>query len=105
MRNLLIVFGFALLTHSLFGQAGIEFQFALVTDTHIGSSTSADDLRRTVADINASDSLAFTIFSGDITEFGSDAEFHLAKQILDSLTKPWYIVPGNHDTKWSESGG
>ncbi len=105
MRNLLIIFGLALLTNSLCGQTRTEFQFALVTDTHIGSSTSAEDLRRTVADINASDSLAFAIFSGDITEFGSDAELHLAKQILDSLTKPWYIVPGNHDTKWSESGG
>lgn len=105
MRNLLIILGFVILSNSLYGQTRKEFQFALVTDTHIGNATSAEDLRRTVADINASDSLAFAIFSGDITEFGSDAELHLAKQILDSLTKPWYIVPGNHDTKWSESGG
>ena len=89
MRNLLIIFGLALLTNSLHGQTTTDFQFALVTDTHIGNATSAEDLRRTVADINASDSLAFAIFSGDITEFGSDAEFQLAKQILDSLTKPW----------------
>jgi len=105
MKNLLIIFGVALLSNSLCGQTLAEFQFALVTDTHIGNATSAEDLRRTVADINASDSLAFAIFSGDITEFGSDAELMLARQILDSLNKPWYIVPGNHDTKWSESGG
>ena len=61
--------------------------------------------RRTVDDINANDSLAFVIISGDVTEFGSDKELLLAKKILDGLNKPWYIVPGNHDTKWSESGG
>jgi len=78
--------------------------FALVTDTHLGSTGADSDLRQTVNDINAIDSLAFVIISGDVTEFGSDRELLLAKEILDSLNKPWYIIPGNHDTKWSESG-
>ncbi len=81
-----------------------SFSFALVTDTHIGSAGADDDLRLTVEDINTSDTLAFVIISGDVTEFGSDGELMLAKEILDSLRKPWYIIPGNHDTKWSESG-
>jgi len=80
------------------------FCFALVTDTHIGGATAEEDLRRSVRDINGNDSLAFVIVSGDVTEFGSDSELLLAKAILDSLNKPWYIIPGNHDTKWSESG-
>lgn len=102
---MLIVFELTLLSVSLCGQTSADFKFALVTDTHIGSETSAWDLRRTVNDINADSSLSFVILSGDITEFGSDSEFLLARQILDSLNKPWYIIPGNHDTKWSESGG
>lgn len=81
------------------------WQFALVSDTHIGNETAAADLRNTIQDINENDSISFVIISGDITEFGSDIELMLAKQILDSLRKPWHIVPGNHDTKWSESGG
>jgi len=81
------------------------FQFAHVTDTHIGGATGAEDLRRTVADINANPNLDFVILSGDVTEFGSDEELRLAKQILDSLRIPWYVIPGNHDTNWSESGG
>ncbi len=85
------------------GQSG-SFSFALVTDTHIGGATAEEDLRRTVRDINGIDSLAFVIVSGDVTEFGSDSELLLAKAILDSLERPWYIIPGNHDTKWSESG-
>ena len=80
------------------GQEG-RFSFALVTDTHIGGDGADDDLRRTVTDINAVDSIAFVIVSGDVTEFGSNAELRLAKKILDGLRKPWYIIPGNHDTK------
>lgn len=81
------------------------FKFAHVTDTHIGGETAAEDLRRTVLDINLNPEIKFVLITGDITEFGSDEELLLAKQILDSLTLPWYIVPGNHDANWSESGG
>jgi outer membrane protein assembly factor BamB/predicted MPP superfamily phosphohydrolase len=85
-----------------YGQAQLEFVH--LSDTHVGSSTGADDLRRTVQDINQDSSIQFVIISGDITEFGADKEIQLAKQILDSLTKPWHIIPGNHDGNWSESG-
>lgn len=80
------------------------FSFAQITDLHVGGATGAEDLRRTVKDINQIDSISFVVATGDITEFGSDSELLLAKQILDSLQKPWYIVPGNHDNNWSESG-
>lgn len=82
------------------------WKFAHVSDTHvnIGNQTSVEDLRRTVRDINANPELQFVIISGDITEFGADVEEKLAKTILDSLNKPWYIIPGNHDANWSESG-
>lgn len=81
-----------------------SFSFVQITDLHVGGSTGAEDLRRTVKELNNNDSIAFVIASGDITEFGSDGEIKLAKQILDSLNKPWYIIPGNHDSNWSESG-
>lgn len=92
---------FIFLVTSLYGQ---DFKFAQVSDTHVGGSTGADDLRKTVLDLNQQKDIDFVIFSGDITEFGSDEELLLAKQILDSLTLPWYIIPGNHDSNWSESG-
>ncbi|WP_246269641.1 PQQ-binding-like beta-propeller repeat protein [Chitinophaga oryzae] len=76
-----------------------------MTDIHVGSDHAAEDVQRSVADINQDPSIAFVIISGDITEFGADEELQLAKRLLDSLNKPWYIIPGNHDTKWSESGG
>jgi len=53
----LFIFTFLNICATSFSQ-GTNFQFALVTDTHIGSSTSASDLRLTVKDINENDSLA-----------------------------------------------
>jgi outer membrane protein assembly factor BamB/predicted phosphodiesterase len=80
------------------------FRFALVTDTHVGTETGQEDLERTIADINQQPQIDFVIFSGDVTEFGSDDELRLSKSIITRLNKPWHIIPGNHDTKWSESG-
>ncbi len=99
MKRLSLIF--LLLPFTLFGQS---FKFAQVTDTHVGGSTGAEDLRRTVKDLNNSQDIDFVILSGDVTEFGSDEELALAKQILDSLKLPLYILPGNHDSNWSESG-
>jgi outer membrane protein assembly factor BamB/predicted MPP superfamily phosphohydrolase len=83
------------------------FRFAFISDTHIGSPNGGaeEDLRRTVRDINAMNGLAFVVLTGDITELGTNEELKLAKKILDSLDIPYYIMPGNHDTGWSESGG
>ncbi|HMT66000.1 MAG TPA: metallophosphoesterase, partial [Bacteroidales bacterium] len=105
MNKFAYLFSLCLFLSTLFlsGQAG-SFSFALITDTHIGSGSADEDLRRTVEDINDIDSVVFVIVAGDVTEFGSDAELLLAKKILDRLEKPWYIIPGSHDTKWSESG-
>jgi outer membrane protein assembly factor BamB/predicted phosphodiesterase len=84
-----------------------SFRFAFISDTHIGSpnGSAEEDLRRTVRDINEMDDIAFVVLTGDITELGTNGELALAKRILDSLDLPYYIIPGNHDTGWSESGG
>lgn len=83
------------------------FRFAFISDTHIGSQSGGaeEDLRRTVADINNLEGVAFVVLTGDITELGTNKELELAKKLLDSLNIKYYIIPGNHDTGWSESGG
>jgi outer membrane protein assembly factor BamB/predicted MPP superfamily phosphohydrolase len=83
------------------------FRFAFISDTHIGSpnGSAEEDLMRTVRDINSMKDVDFVVITGDITELGTNPELKLAKKILDSLRIPWYIIPGNHDTGWSESGG
>jgi outer membrane protein assembly factor BamB/predicted phosphodiesterase len=97
-----------LLLGSIIGYAQIKsFRFIHISDTHIGSPNGAaeEDLRRTVRDINQLNDIAFVIITGDITELGTDAQLAVAKRILDSLHVKYYIIPGNHDTGWSESGG
>ena len=80
-------------------------KFAWLSDTHVGSDRGADDLRASVADINSLAGLAFVLVTGDITEMGTYGNLGLAKEILDGLAVPYHIIPGNHDTKWSGSGG
>lgn len=87
------------------GAARPALRFAWLSDTHVGSDRGADDLRISVGDINTLPGLSFVLVSGDIAEMGSLANLRLAKGILDGLRVPYYIIPGNHDTKWSESGG
>lgn len=101
MKNLILLFSFLFSGH-LVAQ---EFKFAFVTDVHIGSSTSEEDLRRTVADINQFSNLDFVLFTGDITSMGTKEELDRAKEIIEDLKIPYHILPGNHDTGWSESGG
>lgn len=82
-----------------------HFKFAYLSDTHIANDAqSVYDLEACIADINDNKEIKFVIFAGDITEFGSDKEILLAKSLIDKLNKPYYIVAGNHDAKWSESG-
>jgi outer membrane protein assembly factor BamB/predicted phosphodiesterase len=81
------------------------FRFAWLTDVHIvRGSESIEDLKKSVRDINAMNDIKFIIFTGDISDFGYKEDMLIAKKILDSLKKPYYIVPGNHDTKWTGSG-
>lgn len=82
-----------------------KFTFAYLSDVHIAlGAQSVEDARACIDDINNNPDIEFSIFAGDITEFGTDEEIALAKSIFDKLDNPYYIVAGNHDAKWSESG-
>lgn len=102
MKKIIITVVCLFFSIAIFAQ---NFKYAFVSDTHIGSANADEDLRRTVDDINSQPDLEFIIITGDITEMGTNEELKLAKEILSKLKKPYYIIPGNHDTGWSESGG
>ncbi|PIP76426.1 MAG: hypothetical protein COW85_14330 [Ignavibacteria bacterium CG22_combo_CG10-13_8_21_14_all_37_15] len=80
------------------------FKFGWITDLHIGSKNADADLLAVVNDINLKKEVSFVVATGDISESGKAEGLKNAKQILDKLNVPYYIIPGNHDTKWSESG-
>ncbi|MCX8056060.1 MAG: metallophosphoesterase [Ignavibacteria bacterium] len=80
-----------------------QIKFAWITDTHIGSPNAEKDLTYVIQDINQRN-INFTIITGDVTEKGLNSELMKAKEIFNQLNQPYFIIPGNHDTKWSESG-
>ena len=81
-----------------------EYKFAWISDIHTGYPTAETDLDSVVGLINSFDDLKFLIASGDIAEKGKVSELEKAKSIFDKLKIPYHIIPGNHDTKWSETG-
>lgn len=95
---------------ALVSAAGVAAQentvrFAFFSDTHYSEGSGAvRDLSRCVKDVNTLDNLDFVLVGGDLTDFGTDEEIAAVKQILDSLRYKYYVVAGNHDAKWSESG-
>ena len=101
--SLIWIYSFTAHSHSEEGQRKIVF--ALLSDLHITKVSNADeDLQRAVDQINASSDVEFVLVTGDITEEGDRESLQKAKDILDQLNMKLYIVPGNHETKWSESG-
>lgn len=90
----------------VFGQATGTFRFAQLTDLHLTPNNPAatEDLRRSVEQINATDNIDFVLITGDLTEEGDRTTMLKLKSILDLLKVKYYIVLGNHETKWSDSG-
>jgi len=85
------------------GQGPVSF--ALLTDLHVNPGSFNDSsLNRIVAEINNSNT-DFTVVTGDLTNSGSDIELLAVKSALNKLIKPCYVLPGNHETNWSESAG
>lgn len=103
MKKVLILL--ALLFVALPTLVAQPFRFALVTDTHISKNpTSIEDLQNSVKQINATPNIDFVLVTGDITEEGDRNSLQIAHDILNGLKAKYYIILGNHETKWSESG-
>ncbi|MBE6318914.1 MAG: hypothetical protein E7081_08085 [Bacteroidales bacterium] len=60
------------------------------------------NLRIAVDEVNNSNA-DLVIINGDLTNEGSDLELTNVKSILDKIKKPLYVLPGNHETTWSQS--
>ena len=84
----------------------IAFRFAQLTDIHLSPSNPnpTEDLLRSIAQINATDSIDFVLVTGDITEEGDRATMEKVKSCLDLLKVKYYVALGNHETKCSDSG-
>lgn len=76
------------------------YAIAHLTDVHTGSDrhprTAADIFRDVITAVNDSDAL-FVLITGDVTESGTPEEFQRFIELLDTINKPTFVSPGNHD--------
>lgn len=79
------------------GGKDATFTFATIGDLHVLDARSAAIVGRAVQQINADDRVTFVVIIGDLATDGRLGELNLAKTSLNGFTKPWYVVPGNHD--------
>ena len=92
----------ALIALSLAVQGGVV-KLAILSDVHVTPGNANEGkLREAVAEINAADVDA-VMLTGDLTNEGSDEQLINIKGILDGITHPFYIIPGNHENNWSQS--
>ena len=82
------------------------FKFAQITDIHLKANDPKPtiDLLETIAQINATDGLDFVLVTGDIADEGDRETLLEVKRNLDLLRYKYYIILGNHETTWSDSG-
>ena len=78
-------------------------RLAILSDIHITPGNASEPkLKEAVREINAG-AYDAVLMIGDLTNEGSDAELTNVKAILDSISHPLYVIPGNHESTWSQS--
>ena len=78
-------------------------RFAILSDIHATPGNANEGkLKEAVAEINETDVDAVLV-TGDLTNEGSDVQLRNVKSILDGITHPLYVIPGNHENNWSQS--
>ncbi|MDE6277139.1 MAG: PQQ-binding-like beta-propeller repeat protein [Muribaculaceae bacterium] len=83
---------------------GVDAQhIAVLSDVHVTPGNANEQaLREAVREINAG-GFDFVVMNGDLSNEGSDVELANVKSILDSISAPLYVLPGNHESTWSQS--
>jgi 3',5'-cyclic AMP phosphodiesterase CpdA len=80
--------------------------FAQLSDVHISSlgdhhdqlsGRAADFLTNIVTKLNQIDDLDFVLFTGDLFDVADQWELGRFQEIIHTLGKPYFIIPGNHD--------
>lgn len=87
-------------------EAQERWRVAVLADTHLspGRAEAERALRECVSELNVlGDSIDLVLVAGDISEGGDSVSLQRSFDILSQLTVPFLAVPGNHETKWSES--
>ena len=85
-----------------------SLHFAQISDIHFSSLGShhellsdhaPDILAGIIADLNQQADLDFVLITGDLFDVADQYEFDQFQAGIQSLAKPYYIIPGNHDRR------
>ena len=83
-------------------RAGVV-RLAILSDIHVTPGNANEGkLCEAIAEINAADVDA-VLLTGDLTNEGSDEQLLNVKGIMDAVSHPLYVIPGNHENNWSQS--
>ncbi len=78
-------------------------KMAVLSDIHVTPGNACEtQLKLAVDEINRGD-YDLVIMNGDLGNEGSDAELINTKSILSNIRHPLFVLPGNHESTWSQS--
>ncbi|HVW60380.1 MAG TPA: PQQ-binding-like beta-propeller repeat protein [Puia sp.] len=80
-----------------------QLRIAFLTDIHVSPGAASEpNLENIVSEINEGN-YDFAVVTGDVSNSGLDTELITVHRILGNLKIPLHIIPGNHETNWSQS--
>ncbi len=88
------------ISHQLLSQT---YKYAVLSDLKIRNEKDTEKLSKIFEDIKSGQGIDFIVIIGNLTENGTDKEFDTAKQILNDLKLPYFIIPGELDAKGSDN--
>lgn len=74
----------------------IAYKFAIISDSHQDTVY----FPQIVDELVKRNDLLFVAHLGDLSDAGDKAALTKAKQILDQIAEPVYVLPGDHDYNW-----
>lgn len=72
------------------------FSFVVLNDLHYADGGCVPYFERLMRTINATNA-DFVLIAGDLVGYGCSEQIGAMREILQTLRKPFYVVPGNHD--------
>ncbi len=85
-----------------FSAVAQSYEYAVVTDLNYSPEKKAN-LKTLITELNENSKIDFVIFQGSLSFRGSENQFSDVKSALDSLVKPYYLLPGKNDFAWAEN--
>lgn len=78
-------------------------RIAILSDTHANPGNACDSVLRVAVDEINNSAFDLVVVNGDLTDEGSDVQLGNIKSVLDGIRHPLCVLPGNHETTWSQS--